>query len=315
MLRTILVPLDGSAVAEQGLWSACRLAKETGATLSLVRGVPYFVLERKDHAADRAAVREAREYLRTVQDNLTRDGFAVRMEVVPGDPVGAILFAADMQEVDLISICTHGRSGLSHALVGSVAEAVLRRSDTPILITRAMAEPARQPIVPCRAILVPLDGTPPAEAALAYLARERIGDQAELILLRAVAPVMPPYVPGLMGDAAAEFYNEANRETQQRLLGAEAYLKATGVALQRTGTWSARPTLGAAASEILAAAKPEVVDLIVLVTHGRHGLERLIYGSVARELLHHAEVPVLILPVTQADVRAPEPYDENRQTT
>src|ERR1035437_1760357 len=181
MLRTILVPLDGSPVAEQGLKSACRLAKETGATLSLVRSVLYFTLEPKSQKADRVAVREAREYLRSMQDNLEREGFAARTEVVPGDPVGAILFAADMQEADLISICTHGISGLRHALVGSVAEAVLRRADAPILMTRAMEEPAQQAAEPYRRILVPLDGTPFAEAALSYLTRERIGDQGELI--------------------------------------------------------------------------------------------------------------------------------------
>lgn len=296
MLHTILVPLDGSPVAEQGLPPACRLAKETGATLLLVRGVFYFAVDSKNREADRAAAREAGGYLGTVRAGLARDGFAVRTEVVPCDAVGAILFAADMQEVDLISICTHGRGGLSHALVGSVAEAVLRQADTPILITRAMEEPARQAAVPYRRILVPLDGTPFAEGALAYLARERIGDDAELILLQAVAPVVPPYVPGLMGDGAAELYNGADRETQQRLAGAEAYLHVTGTALRRAGPWRTRAMLGVAGPAILAAATSESADLIVLATHGRHGLDRILYGSVAHELLRHAEVPVLILP-------------------
>ena len=296
MLHTILVPLDGSPVAEQGLAPACRLARETGATLSLVRGVFYFAVDSKNREADRVAAREAKGYLGTMRDTLARDGFAVRTEVVPCDAVGAILFAADMQEVDLISICTHGRGGLSHALVGSVAEAVLQQADTPILITRALAEPAQQATAPYGTILVPLDGTPFAEAALAYLARERIGDDAELILLPVVAPVVPPYVPGLMGDAAVEIYNGADRETQQRLVGAEAYLQATGTALRRTGPWRTRAMLGVAGPAILAAATSESADLIVLVTHGRHGLDRILYGSVARELLHHAEVPMLILP-------------------
>jgi nucleotide-binding universal stress UspA family protein len=308
MLHTILVPLDGSPVAEQGLTSACRLASVTGATLTVVRGVLYFALEPKDQAADRVTVREAREYLRAVQKKLTLEGFAVRTEVVPCDPIGAILFAADMHEVDLISICTHGRSGLSHAFVGSVAEAVLRRSDKPILITRAMAESALQEIAPYRKILVPLDGTPFAEAALTYLTRERIASEAELILLQAVTPAVPPYVPGLMGDAAARLYNEADTETQQLLMGAEAYLQATGAALSRSCSWRTHTSLGAAGPEILAAAKSENVDLIVLVTHGRHGLDRFLYGSVAQELLHHAEVPVLILPGEDAHIGAPEKH-------
>jgi nucleotide-binding universal stress UspA family protein len=311
MLHTILVPLDGSTVAEQGLTSACRLATETRATLSLVRGVPYFTLDPRD----REAAREARSYLGAMQDKLTAEGFTVRTEVVPSDPVSAILFAADMQEVDLISICTHGTSGLRHALVGSVAEAVLRRSDKPILITRAMEDPFMQPIAPYRSILVPLDGTPFAEAALNYLALEHIGDQAEVILLQAVAPVIPAYVPGLMGDGAAQLYIDADGETQKRLLGAKAYLQSLGVAMHREGAWRAHATLGSAGQEILATAKSEHADMIVLVTHGRHGLERLLYGSVASELLHHTEVPILILPAEQAHATGPENRAASRQAT
>ncbi len=311
MLQTILVPLDGSPVAEQGLTSACRLAKETGATLSLVRGVFYVAVEPKNQEANRVAVREARQYLDRMRDTLTRDGFTVHTEVLPCDPVDAILFAADMQEVDLISICTHGSSGLSHALLGSVAEAVLRRSDTPILRTRARDEPAEQGMAPYRRILVPLNGTVFAEAALAYLAQTRIADAADLLLLRAVEPVMPAYSPGLIGKAAVQFYSEADKETQRRLLDADEYLHAAGAALHGKAAWCARVTLGRAGPVILAAARSDNVDLIVLVTHGRHGLERLIHGSVARELLHHAETPVLLL--HSAEVHASVP-DEHRTT-
>jgi nucleotide-binding universal stress UspA family protein len=305
MVHTILVPLDGSPVAEQGLTSACRLARETGATLLLVRGVLYFTLDPKDREADRRAVREARTYLRMMQDKLEQEGFTVRTEVVPGDPITAILFAADLQAVDLISICTHGTSGLRHVLVGSVAEAVLRRSDWPILITRALEDPAMQPIAPYRCILVPLDGTQFAEAALSYLEREHIGAHADVILLRAVAPTIPTYVPGLMGDGAAQLYVDADSETQRRRLNAEAYLHAMGTATQREGNWHMQVALGAAGPEILAAAKSEHADMIVLATHGRHGLERILFGSVASELLHHAEVPVLILPAEHAPAAAP----------
>jgi nucleotide-binding universal stress UspA family protein len=300
MIHNILVPLDGSPVAEQGLTSACRLAKETGATLSLVRGVPYFILDPKDREADRAAVREARAYLGTMQDNLVREGFTVHAEVVPGDPVTAILFAADMHEVDLISICTHGLSGLRHALVGSVAEAVMRRSTTPILMTRAVEEPKSPATAPYQVILVALDGTPFSEAALAYLAHEHIGDHAEMFLLQVVAPVVPAYVPGLMGDGAAQLYIDADNETRQRLVSADAYVQAQGVAARGEGAWRSRATIGSAGEEILAAAKSEHADMIVMVTHGRHGFERLLYGSVASELLHHTDVPVLILRAEQA---------------
>jgi nucleotide-binding universal stress UspA family protein len=305
MLHTILVPLDGSPVAEQGLTSACRLAHQTGATLSLVRGVPYFSAEPKDHEASRIAVKNADEYLRAVQRDLTHQGFVVRIGVVPCDAMSAILFAAETQDADLISICTHGASGLRHALLGSVAEAVLRRTETPILMTRAGQQPAAQATLPYRRILVPLDGTQFAETALSYVIREDIGQKAELLLLQVVAPVIPTYVPMLIGDGAAQLYEEADRETQQHRLRADDYLQTTGTTYLKERVWRTCVTLGQAADEILAVVKSENVDLVVLVTHGRHGLDRLIFGSVAGALLHHTEVPLLILPRGETPAAAP----------
>jgi nucleotide-binding universal stress UspA family protein len=295
MIKTILVPLDGSSLAEQGLAAACRIARETGATLLLVRAVFYFAMEEESRGEETRDLREAREYLDRVQQALAQQGFAVITQIYPVDPLRAILFAAEVHDVDLISICTQGRSGLRQALLGSVAQAVLHRSAKPVLLTRAAAHHTQEGGAPFGSILAALDGTTFAESTLAYLRREGIGRGAKLLLLRAVAPVPAPFMPSTMGDSVMEGLDQAERETEKRRLEGEAYLQAIGLALPAGCTWRSRVMIGDPGEVILRAAESEGSELIVIATHGRHGWDRLLHGSVARHLLHHADVPLLIL--------------------
>ncbi|MDB5059117.1 MAG: Universal stress protein family [Chloroflexi bacterium] len=98
-------------------------------------------------------------------------------------------------------------------------------------------------------------------------------------------------------------------------MGADACLQARGAAAHRIGAWRTQASLGSAAPEILAAAKSENADLIVLATHGLRGLDWFAYGSVARELLHLAEVPLMILPGKAARAAAPEERGSVTQTS
>jgi len=294
MIKTILVPLDGSPVAEQGLAAACRIARGTGAALLLMRSVVYFAAEttREDEGRD---LQEAREYLDTVRRDLERQGFAVATEVLPVEPVRAILFAVKAHAADLISICTHGHSGIEHAVLGSVAGAVLRRSTAPILLTRAGAHAASPTGTPYDRILVPLDGTAFAETALSYLRREEIGRGAKLLLLRAVAPISPPLVPAAIRDSVLAALGLAERAAKRHRLEGEASLQAAGAALPEDWNWQSRVMLGDPGEVILRAAEAEGSELIAIATHGRHGRGRLLHGGVTRHLLHRSTIPMLIL--------------------
>ena len=296
MIKTILVPLDGSEVAEQGLAAACRIAIEAGATLHLVRALPYSALEEGVRLQEVHDLHEARAYLDRVKRDLERQGMTVTTEVLPCEPVRAILFAAEAHDADLISLATHGRSGIQHALLGSVAEAVLRQSTTPVLLIRASAHAAPQAADPYRRILVPLDGTAFAETALSYLRVQGIGRAASLLLLRVVSSPSQPFMPDVTGYATQGAFEAAERETQDRRLEGEAYLQALGTARLADGTWHPRVVVGEAGEALLDATGREGVDLIALATHGRHGWDRLLHGSVTRQLLHRATVPMLILP-------------------
>jgi len=302
VIKTILVPLDGSDVAEQGLVAACRIATEVGATLHLVRALPYSALEEDVRFQEIQELRQARAYLARIQRDLQQQGVVSIAEILPCDPVRAILFATEAHDVDLICISTHGRSGIQHTLLGSVAEAVLRQSTTPILLTRAAAHAAPPMAGPYGRILVPLDGTAFAETTLSYLRDQGVGRAASLLLLRATPTPSQPFMPDVTGYAVPQL---AQRETRERRLEGAAYLQALGAARLADANWHTRAVIGDAAEAILDQAEREGTDLIALATHGRHGWDRLLHGSVTRTLLHRTTVPLLILRGAAADPAEP----------
>jgi nucleotide-binding universal stress UspA family protein len=137
----ILVPLDGSILAEAALWKAVEIAG--GGTLSLLRAAEAHTMPGADQIdAQVAAVREAEEYLASVARRLAGRGLKkVETHVWYGPPAAAILEAAETQKSDVIVMSTHGRSGLGRLILGSVAESVLRGTRTPILVVRADSAP------------------------------------------------------------------------------------------------------------------------------------------------------------------------------
>jgi nucleotide-binding universal stress UspA family protein len=135
-LQKILVPLDGSALAETALLSAVPLAEATGAALLLLRAAEASALAVGDPAdAQVKVVREAEAYLEAVRSRVQGESRApVATAVWYGHPAEAIAEAARFNRVDLVAMTTHGRSGLGRLLLGSVAETVIRSTATPILV-------------------------------------------------------------------------------------------------------------------------------------------------------------------------------------
>lgn len=140
-LDKILVPLDGSVLAEAALWKAADLVN--GGTLSLLRAVEARTLPGVDMVeAQVLTVKEAEEYLGAVVRRLRDRGVEnVEAHVWYGPAASAIVEAAEVQKADLIVMSTHGRSGLGRLILGSVAESVLRGTRAPILVVRADSAP------------------------------------------------------------------------------------------------------------------------------------------------------------------------------
>ena len=142
-LKTILVPLDGSTVAEAALAPAVALAREAGAKLVLLRAAEAHTLPTADPIQAQVDVmREAQEYLARARARVAGAGVTnVEVSAWYGPPVEAIVEAARYREADLIVMSSHGRSGVARLIMGSVAERVLRSTRVPILVIRPDGAP------------------------------------------------------------------------------------------------------------------------------------------------------------------------------
>ncbi len=147
MYRKILVPLDGSKLAEGVLPHVQALAKGLGSEVVLIRAVmPLSTgataavgLEAAAEAA-KAERDQARSHLHSVVQRLKAEGLSVRAEVVEGEAGDAIIDYSRRHEMDLIAMSTHGRGGLRRLVYGSVADHVLRHAGTPVLLIRSLEE-------------------------------------------------------------------------------------------------------------------------------------------------------------------------------
>ncbi|OGK89135.1 MAG: hypothetical protein A2X52_04170 [Candidatus Rokubacteria bacterium GWC2_70_16] len=146
-IERVLVPLDGSLLAEGAIQTAVEVARDGTAAVVLLRAAEAHTLPGADPTdAQVAVVREAEEYLAAVAARLAEQGVkGIETSVWYGPPATAIIEATRLQKVDLIVMTTHGRSGLGRLILGSVAESVLRGTTTPILLLRAPGAPVEAP--------------------------------------------------------------------------------------------------------------------------------------------------------------------------
>ena len=306
MIRTILAPLDGSERAERAVPEACRLAREEAAVIVLVRVVR--AAPSGDLLAYDAAVAVADDYLDRLAAQLRAQGLTVRTDVFVSDPAEAIALAALVHGADVIVMSTHGRSGLGRVVLGSVAEAVLQEASVPVLLVRADREPDVRPASssgPYRKVLIPLDGTAPAEDALRFVAGHPVTRDAEVLLVHSEQPTSLPVAPGVWGYTSPQGLDQAEEETQRRCDEIRAYLKEMARLYLGGHITHSYVTVGEPGEAILHLAQDHGADMIVMATHARHGLDYVIHGSVARHVLHHARVPMLFLHRTDATVLTP----------
>ena len=167
MLHHFIVPLDGSPLSERVLPPVAYLSRRMGSRVTLVKvaggreetneGREYEVGER----------REARTYLEYICGGLRKAGVAADFEVLCGRPAEAVVHLARVREAGIIAMSSHGRGGLARWLLGSVTDKVVRIAATPVLVVGGSAASAAADAGELRTVLVPLDGSRGAEAALA----------------------------------------------------------------------------------------------------------------------------------------------------
>jgi len=295
MYRSILVPLDGSAFSEHALPMARLLAQRSGATLRLVH-----VQTRSLADKDFTALSDDHEltYLDQLKERLTANSsvpLAMTTEVLERslfqmvqESLGKFLANHIANTTpDLVVMTTHGRGGLARAWLGSVADALVRQSNAPILLLRpAEGSPDFTQSPSLQQMLIPLDGSPLAEQILAPALA--LGDtlETDFTLLRIVEPLFPIY----------NYLARTKELDEAEILAARRYLeeitKRLADAKRQIHTRVVlAPTL---AQAILEDVQRHPSDLIALATHGFSGLQRMMIGSVADKVLRGSDVPVLI---------------------
>jgi nucleotide-binding universal stress UspA family protein len=296
MCRSILVPLDGSVFGEHALPYALGLARRAGAALHLahvhvlarvpaLEGLtPYPLHDGSTYDDDGARRADELAYLERLRLRLQPPG-ACGYHHLEGPVADRLEECGRAVGADFVVMTTHGRTGMSRAWLGSVADELVRRTCLPVLLVRPTAQrPELRVPRSCRRILVPLDGSPLAEQALAPALELGAAGATEVVLVRVIARR-----PGLAGVRAR------GGEAALRRAVAETYLAGIAAHVRDRG-FACRVVVAAAdpASGILAAARRLDVDAIALATHGRGGLSRLLMGSVADRVLRAANLPILL---------------------
>ncbi|MDQ4076594.1 MAG: universal stress protein [Chloroflexota bacterium] len=296
MASFIVVPLDGSSLAEQALPLAVQIAKQTDAVLLLIRVVPPMPLRYTPGSMAnvqrlwetlRAA---ANRYLDDVARRLAETGVPVVTRLVEGDVGESIADMADAHLTSYTVISTHGHTGVRRWRVGSVANRVLHLTRCPLFILRPREEQQIDLVnLPeINRIVVPLDGSPLAEKVLPHAQEVAQVCDAELLLFRALAPMPPALVGAGRTSLEAEWYDPLRQ-------GAQDYLSRVASRLQAEGA-NVRLEIarGPAADAILELAGREEADLIAMTTHVREGFRRAMLGSVTDRVVRAGEVPVLV---------------------
>lgn len=298
MYRKILVPLDGSSLAKAALPYAVELAGVTNGEIILLRAALAHTFPGADASeAQIAAVAEAEEYLAPLAQELRDRGLGVQSCVYYGEAAEAIIEEADFRQADLIAMSTHGRSGLSRLVLGSVATQVMRRARVPVLLVRPKDHeaPAHGSL---RRMLVPLDGTAAAEAALPHAGMLAQAMGLELALLK----VLPSATWAPVEESPEPLFRGLRAWQQQRATEraeAQAYVENIARLLWRKGL-RVETALeeGLAADRIVAYAEANGIDLVAMATHGRSAVGRLFLGSVADEVMRSGVAPVLLVRAT-----------------
>ncbi len=292
MYRQIFVPLDGSKTAENVLPYARFLMAKLKIPVRLISVVeiPVSVNAEKllylDSLIERA-VAMSQEYLARVAKSFV--GAKVTITVEKGNTEEVILANAEADADTLIAMATHGRSGMSRWLLGSIAEKIVREAKTPVFLVRAKDEADTGAHATLKSLIVPLDGSKTAETVLPTVIELATAMKLKVVLLQTfslkqIIYTYQDYIPDL-----AELKRVSQSGAARYLESKERELKSAGLEVLSI------VAEGEAAETIIELAKGSPDSLIVMCTHGRSGVRRWMLGSTTEKVVRHADDPVLAI--------------------
>lgn len=298
MYKKLLVPLDGSKTAEKALPFARALGSALKIPVELLEVVDISAMS-LHVAADKARYLDvliaegensAKAYLKEIA--ATFAGVEVSCTVERGRPGEVIIERAAAVNDTLVTMATHGRSGVNRWLMGSVAEKVLRGATTPLFLVRAGEEAnGRAGAAALKSVIVALDGSELAERVLPVITEvARLLDLA-VVLFRAYELPASAYYGS---EDYLPNYDALKKEVEEE---ARRYLDEKVAALKGRGLEKVSAVLveGAGADEIIRYAHEHPDTLVAMCTHGRSGVKRWVLGSVTEKVVRHSDDPVLVV--------------------
>ena len=310
MYNRILVPLDGSPLAEQVLPYVRLLAKSLGVPVELLRVMESMPERVKSSATgidpevgglstiegvleeyQESRHADAQSYLLGLQASLKEAGVQATFTMVDGDPVHLVAEATNNPPDALVAMASHGRSGLSRWVFGSVMDRVLHETSNPLLVVRAQDQPPEESAAEIKTLIVPADGSAVAEQVFPHAVALAKALSLNIILVRSIPDF--PYMARLtmyMPQAGAELFESLDSDAKPYLEQAKEELLRQGVS-DVTGL----VVRGDPGGKIVDIALETPGHLVALTTHGHSGVGRWLLGSVADRVIRHSSGPVLVI--------------------
>jgi len=291
-IHHILVPLYGSPRAEQALDFAKVVARAFGARITLLA-----VLRRRA-APGRlpkelvALKQEKAAYLGGIVKSLLEEGLEADYRVEIGPIVETIDSVARTEKADLLAMTTHSRHPVHYWMLGSKASKILQRVNIPMLIIHPKEEKTEPQF---SRILVSLDGSEYSERVLAYVFSLAPAFNSQITLLSIPEISVSPEIYGSVADYVKRLKEKAERETRTYLERVAAILRLRGLQVSVVvGSGGDIPS-----QAIIAAAERINADLIMMATHGRGGLDRILVGSTTERVIQGTNRPLFLLPIPE----------------
>jgi nucleotide-binding universal stress UspA family protein len=293
-VRKILLPTDFFPCANQALDHALYLARKYGAQFHMLHAIVLHEKDPHNPAAHVVNLEEIHERLKTLAradmsaslEKRDDAGVEIVMEQRRGvSAADVILRYAQEEDIDLIVMGTHGRRGLGHLFLGSVAEEVVRMSDCPVLTIREKAE--QQDIDDVTRILVPLDFSEHANNGLRHARHMADAYGARLDLLHVLEELVQPAFYEHAGASPTELREARRKKSREEL--ERLFRESGGPEVEA----DIHVKVGKATQDIIEFAKEAASDLIVIATHGLTGIQYMLLGSVAEKVVRMAPCPVL----------------------
>jgi nucleotide-binding universal stress UspA family protein len=293
-----LVPLDGSATAEQVLPYVQLLAQRLPAPVELLRVVEHLPPEWMEWAIGAQPLQiaasmssKAEEYVYSVAGSLSNEGLVASAFIHGGEAASTIIEEGEKEPGTLLAMCTHGRTGVNRWVLGSVTQKVISSTSVPLLLVRSHEPELTEQEVDLQTVIVPLDGSVVAEEVIPHVVTLARSLDLRVILVRVTLPIEDYYRSlGMPVAPSGDLSREIDTMTRKYFTQVEGKLRQEGIA--RVGV---RILHGHPADAIIAFARETPNSLVAMTTHGRSGVGRWLFGSVASRIVNHCGDPVLLV--------------------